>query len=560
MSPVRPSLRIIPLGGLGEIGKNMMAIEYGDDILIIDCGLMFPDEAHHGVDIVLPDAQYVIDRAENVVGIVITHGHEDHIGALPHILPEIRSPVYGTALTIGLVSVKLRESRRLRGISLETVEPGDTFSLGVFDVTLFRVNHSIPDATGVIVDTPVGTIVHTGDFKLDHTPVDGKPTDFQRLAQAGEDGVLLLLSDSTYADVSGHTPSEAVVGKALTRYIGEAEGRVIVASFASLISRIQQVADAAAVHGRRLGIIGRSMVDNVRLATELGYLRIPDGMMIPANQLDSSVPEETVIMTTGAQGEPTSALVRMARGTHQQVHIEPGDTVILSSNPIPGNEAVVGQTIDGLFRLGANVLYSRTEQVHVRGHAGQEDLKLMMRLTKPRYFVPVHGDFRHLVHHTRLAESVGIPDDNIFLMTDGDVLEIDDVGDAQIVENLDLRDRFVSGIHVGSVDNEVLRERAALSRDGIVTVSVPIDSETYDLVGDPVIAMIGFLDQERADDLCARLMEVVEDAVAKAQDAAVSRPASGLHTIESSVREELNNVIYKDTRRRPRLLIQTTPL
>ena len=560
MSTSSPPLRIIPLGGLGEIGKNMMAIEYGDEILIIDCGLMFPDEAHHGVDIVLPDAQYVIDRAENVVGVVITHGHEDHIGGLPHILPELRSSVYGTALTIGLVSVKLRESRRLRGISLETVEPGDTFSLGVFDVTLFRVNHSIPDATGVIIDTPVGTVVHTGDFKLDHTPVDGKPTDFQRLAQAGEDGVLLLLSDSTYADVSGHTPSEAVVGKALTRYIGEAEGRVIVASFASLISRIQQVADAAATHGRRLGIVGRSMVDNVRLATELGYLRIPDGLMIPPNQLDSSVPEETVIMTTGAQGEPTSALVRMARGTHQQVHIEPGDTVILSSNPIPGNEAVVGQTIDGLFRLGANVLYSRTEQVHVRGHAGQEDLKLMMRLTKPRYFVPVHGDFRHLVHHTRLAESVGIPDDNIFLMTDGDVLEINDVGDAQIAENLDLRDRFVSGLHVGSVDNEVLRERAALSRDGIVAVSVPIDSETYDLVGDPVITMVGFLDEERADDLCSRLVEVVEDAVAKAQDAAVSNHAAGFNTIASSVREELNNVIYKDTRRRPRLLIQTTPL
>ena len=550
MSTSNPPLRIIPLGGLGEIGKNMMAIEYGDDILIIDCGLMFPDEAHHGVDIVLPDAQYVIDRAENVLGVVITHGHEDHIGALPHILPELRVPVYGTALTIGLVSVKIRESRRPRGISLETVEPGDTLNLGAFDVTLFRVNHSIPDAAGVIIDTPVGTIVHTGDFKLDHTPVDGKPTDFQRLAQAGEDGVLLLLSDSTYADVAGHTPSEAVVGKALTRYIGEAQGRVIVASFASLISRIQQVADAAAAHGRRLGIIGRSMVDNVRLATELGYLRVPDGLIIPANQLESSVPEETVIMTTGAQGEPTSALVRMARGTHQQVRIQPGDTVILSSNPIPGNEAVVGQTIDGLFRLGADVLYSRTEQVHVRGHASQEDLKLMMRLTKPRYFVPIHGDFRHLVHHTRLAESVGIPDDNIFLMNDGDVLEIDDDGAAQIAESLDMRDRFVSGIHVGSVDNEVLRERAALSRDGIVAVSLPIDSESYELVGDPVITMMGFLDEERADDLSERLIEIVEDAVAKAQDTA----------IESTVREELNNFIYKDTRRRPRLLIQTTPL
>ena len=560
MTNSRSALRIIPLGGLGEIGKNMMAIEYGDDIVIIDCGLMFPDEAHHGVDIVLPDAQYVIDRAANVVGVVLTHGHEDHIGALPHIMPELGVPIYGTALTIGLASVKLRESRRLRGVTLETVEPGDTINLGAFDVTLFRVNHSIPDAAGVIIDTPVGTIVHTGDFKLDHTPVDGKPTDFQRLAQAGEDGVLVLLSDSTYADVEGHTPSEAVVGRALSRYIGEAQGRVIVASFASLISRIQQVADAAEAHGRRLAVIGRSMVDNVRLATELGYLRVPEGLLIPPNQLESSLPEQTVIMTTGAQGEPTSALVRMARGNHQQVRIGVGDTVIISSNPIPGNEATVAQTIDGLFRLGADVLYGRTEQVHVRGHASQEDLKLMLRLTRPRYFVPIHGDFRHLVHHTRLAESVGIPDDNIFLMNDGDVLEIDAAAIAHIAGRIDLRDRFVSGIHVGSVDNEVLRERAALSRDGIVTVSLPVDAETFELVGDPVIAMVGFLDSERADELCSRLMEIVEDAVAKAQDAAISNPSSGLRAIESAVREELNNVIYKDTRRRPRLLVQTAPL
>ena len=560
MSNKNPNLRIIPLGGLGEIGKNMMAIEYGEAILVIDCGLMFPDEAQHGVDIVLPDAQYVIDRRDNVVGMVITHGHEDHIGGLQHILPDVGAPVYGTALTIGLVSVKLRESRRLRGSSLETLEPGDTINLGPFGVTLFRVNHSIPDATGVIIDTPVGKLVHTGDFKLDHTPVDGKPTDFQRLAQAGEDGVLLLLSDSTYADVAGHTPSEAVVGKALTRFIGEAQGRVIVASFASLISRIQQVADAAAIHGRRLGIVGRSMVDNVRLATELGYLRVPEGLIIPANQLESSIPEKTVIMTTGAQGEPTSALVRMARGTHQQVRIEPGDTIIISANPIPGNEAVVGQTIDGLFRLGADVLYSRTEQVHVRGHASQEDLKLMLRLTKPRYFVPIHGDYRHLVHHTRLAESVGIPDDNIFLMADGDVLEIDHAGDAQITEQLNLRDRFVSGLQVGSVDADVLHERAALSRDGIVAVSLPVDSETFELVGDPVISIMGFVDRERADDLSARLVEVVDDAVAKVQSKAASNPDKALNAIESAVREELNNFIYKDTRRRPRLLIQTAPL
>ncbi len=557
MSEPHPTLplRIIPLGGLGEIGKNMMAIEYGDDIIVIDCGLMFPDESQRGVDIILPDAQYILDRRENVRGVVITHGHEDHIGGLPHILPDLRVAVYGTALTIGLVSVKLRESRKLRGITLETVEPGDAINLGPFSVTLFRVNHSIPDATGVIINTPVGTIVHTGDFKLDHTPVDGRPTDFHRLSKAGEEGVLLLLSDSTYADLPGHTPSEAVVGKALTRFIGEAQGRVIVASFASLISRIQQVADAAAMHGRRLGIVGRSMVDNVRLATELGYLRIADGMLIPPNQLESSVPEETVIMTTGAQGEPTSALVRMAHGTHQHVRIEPGDTVIISSNPIPGNEAIVGQTIDRLFRLGADVLYSRTEQVHVRGHASQEDLKLMMRLTRPRYFVPIHGDYRHLVHHTRLAESIGILHDNIFLMTDGDVLEIDALGDATIVDNLDLRDRFVSGLNVGSIDADVLRERAALSRDGIVVVSLPVDSQTLELVGDPVIAIRGFVDQERAEDLCERARDIVENAVGRAVDS-----TSGLAAMEALVREEMSQFIYKDTRRRPRLLIQSTPL
>ena len=548
-------LKIMPLGGLGEIGKNMMAIEYDEAILIVDCGLMFPDEAMHGVDIVLPDAQYVIDRRENVVGIVITHGHEDHIGALPNILPELRVPVYGTKLTIGLVSVKLRETRKMRGISLETVEPGSTFQLGPFGVTQFRVNHSIPDATGVIIDTPVGTIVHTGDFKLDHTPVDGKPTDFQRLAQAGKDGVLLLMSDSTYAETPGHTLSEAVVGQALTRFIGEAQGRVIVASFASLISRIQQVADAAAMHGRRLGVVGRSMVDNVRLATELGYLHIPEGILLPGNQLDSHPPEETVIMTTGAQGEPTSALVRMAHGTHQQVRIERGDTVIISANPIPGNEAVVGRTIDGLFRLGADVLYSRTEQVHVRGHASQEDLKLMLRLTMPQYFVPIHGDYRHLVHHTRLAQSVGIPESNIFLMTDGDVLEIDEDGYAEVTGNLGLQNRFVSGLNVGSVDNDVLNERGVLSRDGVVAISLPLDSDTHELVGDPGISSLGFLQRESAEDLMERAREVVEGAVVKALAS-----DKGVSVIESLVREEVSRFFYQETRRRPRFLIQMIPL
>ena len=540
-------LRVIPLGGLGEIGKNMMAFEYGDAILVVDCGVMFPDREMFGIDLVLPDTRYLVERRDAVKGIVITHGHEDHIGALPYVLPDLGVPVYGTALSMGLVSVKMKDSRAAADAQLRTVEPGEEFSVGPFDVTLFRVNHSIPDATGAIIRTPVGTIVHTGDFKIDHTSVDGHITDFHRLSEVGDEGVLLLMADSTYAETAGYTPSEAVVGRAMNRLIGEAKGRVIVASFASLISRVQQVVNAAVLHDRRVAVVGRSMVDNVKLATGMGYLRIPEGTLLQPNQLRSHPPEKTVIMTTGAQGEPTSALVRMANSDHPQVRIARGDTVIISSNPIPGNEAEISRTIDNLFMLGAEVLYSQVEQVHVRGHASQEELKLMLRLTRPEFFVPIHGDYRHLVHHARLAASVGVEADNIFVLTDGDVLELG-AEDAGLAGNIGVQNTYVDGLRIGDVDNVVLRDRAALSKDGVVVVIIPVDQDTGDIVGDLDLVSRGFIDSEEGDELLARASRVVERAFER------SPGRADLAYIHDKVHESLGQFIYQETRRRPMIL------
>ena len=547
MTSANGVLRVIPLGGLGEIGKNMMAFEYGDAILVVDCGVMFPDREMLGVDLVLPDTRYLMERRDAVKGIVITHGHEDHIGALPHVLPDLNVPVYGTALSMGLVSVKMKDSRAATDAQLRTVEPGEEFSVGPFDVTLFRVNHSIPDATGAIIRTPVGAVVHTGDFKIDHTSVDGQITDFHRLSEIGDEGVLLLMADSTYAETPGYTPSEAVVGKAMNRLIGEAKGRVIVASFASLISRVQQVVNAAVLHDRRVAVVGRSMVDNVKLASGMGYLRIPERTLLQPNQLRTHPPDKTVIMTTGAQGEPTSALVRMANSDHPQVRIEKGDTVIISSNPIPGNEAEISRTIDNLFMLGADVLYSQVEEVHVRGHASQEELKLMLRLTRPEFFVPIHGDYRHLVHHSRLAASVGVEEDNIFVLTDGDVLELGEES-AGVVENIGVQNTYVDGLRIGDVDNIVLRDRAALSKEGVIVVIVPVDQDTGAIVGDLDLVSRGFIDSEEGDELLARASRIVERAFER------SPGRADLGYIHEKVRESLGQFIYQETRRRPMIL------
>lgn len=548
------SLKVIPFGGLGEIGKNMLALEWQDSILIIDSGLMFPDENMHGVDIVIPDYEYLKKKKKNIEGIVITHGHEDHIGALPYIAPDLQAPIFGTALSMGLVSVKLKNKKAFDPNQIHVVEPGEEFNLGPFSVTLFRVNHSIPDAAGIIIKTPIGKIIHTGDFKIDHTPVDGNPTDFHRIAEAGDSGVLLLLSDSTYADTPGYTPSEEIVGRNLDRFIGEAPGRVIVASFASLISRIQQVANAAHHHNRKLGIIGRSMVDNVRLASEMGYLNIPKGTLLSDKELRSHAPESTVIMTTGAQGEPTSALVRMANRRHPQVKIKPDDTVIVSSNPIPGNETAVARTIDSLFKIGANVLYSRIEQVHVRGHASQEELKLILRLTKPKFFIPVHGDYRHLVHHSRLAQSVGIQKNDIFVMSDGDVLEIKSHDSAKIIDNIPLQNNYVEGGLSGQVTNQMLRDRSNLSKEGVVSISIALDEITGALVGNPEINSKGLINIESSQELFEETYTIIENIIEKFSN------KEDLDYLEKAISEEVSNFLLKSTKRRPTVITTTIEL
>jgi ribonuclease J len=486
-------LRIIPIGGLGEIGKNMLAIEYGDDIIVIDAGLMFPQEDMPGVDSVIPDISYLLKKKEHVRGIIITHGHEDHIGGLPYILPQLNVPVYATKLAKDLIALKLKERRNHVKSQLHTIQSGTPFNLGVFKIEPYSVCHSIPDAVGLIIQSPLGLIVHSGDFKIDYTPVDGRGTDLSRLAQACAKGALLLLSDSTYAELPGYTPSESVVGETLNHIIGEAKGRVFIATFASLISRIQQVIDAAVAHERYVFIIGRSMKDIVRMSIENKYLNAPSGTIRSIDELRKFPHNKVVVLMTGSQGEPTSALVRVANQDNEQIKIMPGDTVIMSASPIPGNEGLVGRTMDNLFRQGANVIYSRLAQVHVHGHGSQEELKLLLNLVKPKYFVPVHGEYRHLCIHGKLAKSVGIEEKNIFVMENGHILEIDSQ-QGQIAGKIPSDNIYVDGLVLGDSANVILRDRKLLSRDGIVIVTIAIDRSSGKVIGMPDILSRGFVD------------------------------------------------------------------
>ncbi|MFC1949092.1 ribonuclease J [Chloroflexota bacterium] len=544
----KTKLKLIPLGGLGEIGKNMMAIECGDDILIIDTGLMFPEEEMLGIDIVIPDFSYLLEKREKIRGIVVTHGHEDHIGALPYLIKQINIPIYSTKLTQGLISVKLKDRKVLSGATLKTVAFGGKVTLGNFRVEFFPVCHSIPDAAGLIIQTPVGTIIHSGDFKLDYTPVSGEPMALSRLAQLGGQGVLLLLSDSTYAELPGYTPSERIVGETLDRVIAEAPGRVIITTFSSLISRIQQVIDAAAKHGRRVFIVGRSMSDTSRMAMELGYLHAPEGVMARMEELRGLPHNKIVFVTTGSQGEPTSALVRMANRDHRQVHILRGDTVVISASPIPGNEGLVNRTVDNLFKQGAQVLYNKVAPVHVHGHASQEELKLLLNLVKPKFFMPVHGEYRHLNFHARLAESVGIPKDNIFVLEDGDILELGP-NSGRVTGKVTCSNVYVDGLSVGDIDSIILRDRKMLSRDGIVMVIIAINRQTGKLVGRPDIISRGFVDARESKEM----LEQSRDLVAKTLDHGGTRP-SDWGFINPKVRDTLGNYYYKQTRRRPMIL------
>jgi ribonuclease J len=538
-------LRVVPLGGLGEIGKNMMALELEDDLLIIDAGVMFPEEEMLGIDLVIPDVSYVERRRHKLRGIIITHGHEDHTGALPYVLPRIPAPIYCTRLSRDLIAVKLREHGLLEQADLRVVNYGERIRLGAFTVEFVRVTHSIPDSAALAIETPLGLVFHTGDFKLDHTPVMGLPTDLQRIAQLGRQGVLLMLSDSTYADVPGYTPSERIVGETLWKIMATSPGRVIVATFASLISRVQQVVDAATACGRRVFVTGRSMLENVAMALEQGYLETDQDLLAPMERMRGLKPHQVVIVTTGAQGEPTSALVRMANRDHRFVEIQPGDTVILSSSPIPGNEVLVNRTISNLYRLGARVVHSRMADVHVRGHAAQEELKLMLGLVRPQFFVPIHGEYRHLAQHAELARLMGVKAENVFILEDGDILEIDGSG-GRVVGRAPADLVYVDGLAVG-VGHVVLRDRRHLASDGILVALVTVDKHTGRLLGPPDLVSRGFV-EDLSGPLLEKARRVVMEAVAS-REGAIDRAelASRLH-------DALLAFLYNETRRRPMIL------
>lgn len=540
-------LRVIPLGGLGEIGRNMMVIEYAEDIIVVDVGLMFPEEEMLGVDLVIPDFTYLRDKAANIRGIFLTHGHEDHVGALPYFLREFHAPVYSARLTDGLVRVKLKEHRLLQEAALHVVKAGEVIQAGAFSVEFFTVAHSIPDACGLIIRTPLGPIVHTGDFKLDHTPVMDQHTDLIRLAQIGAEGCLLLLADSTYAEIEGYTPSEQLVGDALRTILVNATGRVIVATFASLIARIQQVVDAAVFTGRKVFVTGRSMIDNVAMARQLGYLNAPEGTIIGVEEMRNTPSSKLVIVTTGSQGEPTSALTRMANGDHRHVTIMKGDTIVLSANPIPGNEQAVYRNVDNLFRLGAEVLYNRISNIHVRGHASREELKIIQSLLQPEYFVPIHGEYRHLVVHAKLAESVGVPEGNAFVMTDGDVLEIDEES-AKVEERVPASYVYIDGLGIGDVDQYILRDRAHLSTDGVVVVFVAVDKQTGKLTRAPEILTRGFVDVAEQEKLLERAKDIASQALQGDEHYAE------FGDINTRIRDAVSKFLYDETRRRPMVL------
>jgi ribonuclease J len=535
---VEPAVRLIPLGGLGEIGLNMMLVEFGDELIAVDCGLMFPDDELPGIDYVIPDFSYALARRSGFRGVVLTHGHEDHIGALPYLLRECPLPVYGTPLTLALVSEKLREHGLSESADLRPMRSREPFELGPFRVEAIRVTHSIVDGMGLAIDTPAGTVVMTGDFKLDPSPLDGAPSDYRRFAELGEHGVLVLCSDSTNVDRPGHTRSEIEVGAALAERFAVAPGRIILATFASHIHRIQQVLTLAARFGRRVALLGRSMERNVAAASELGYLRVPEGLVRPLEDVVALAPERQLILSTGSQGEPHSALSLMAAGEHKYAQIARGDLVVLSARVIPGNERTVGRIINQLYRRGAEVLYDGNAFVHVSGHASQEDLKLMLNLTCPRYFVPVHGEYRHLLGHARLAGSVGLTPDRVFLIEDGAGLEVTK-DSARVVDGIPAGRVLVDGKGVGDVGAVVLRDRQLLADDGVVAVSLTIDAKGHVVAG-PEIATRGVVYVKESEALLEELRAAVAAALAeRLPDEPWDREAIGART-RTAVRQFIN--------------------
>jgi len=541
-------VQIIPLGGLGEIGKNMTVIQYEDDILLIDAGLMFPDEDMLGIDLVIPDITYLLENSDKVRGIVLTHGHEDHIGALPYVLKQIDVPVYGTRLTLGILEGRLKENNVDCG-NLHAVMPGDIINAGCFSVGFIRVIHSIPDAVGLSIKTPLGMIVHTGDFKLDYTPIDGKMTDFKRFSDLGNKGVLLMMADSTNAEKEGHTSSERTVGIAFDKAFHNAKQRIIVATFSSNVHRIQQVIDTACRYKRKVAILGRSMVNVVNISLELGYIHAPEGTLIDIDEIGNYTGSQVVIITTGSQGEPMSALTRMAMSDHRKVNIVPGDTIIISATPIPGNEKLVSRTVDNLLKLGANVIYGRNEGIHVSGHASQEELKLMHNLVRPKFFMPVHGEYHHLVKHAKLARDLGMPKENIFIGENGQILEITKEKGA-LTGKVTAGRVLVDGLGVGDVGNIVLRDRRQLSQDGILIIVLTMNKQTGEVLSGPDIVSRGFVYVRESEALMDEARERVEQALERCQDSNITEWAA----IKSNVRDALGRYLFEKTRRRPMIL------
>lgn len=543
-------LRVIPLGGLNEIGKNFTVIEYGESSIIIDCGIAFPDEELLGVDLVIPDFSYVIKNKHKIKALVITHGHEDHIGSIPYLLKECNIPVYGTMLTIGLVRFKLKEHGLLTTARLNQVHAGDIIQFGGMKVEFIHTNHSIADAVAIAVHTPLGVVLHTGDFKIDTTPVSDGMIDLARFGELSKEGIVLLMSDSTNAERPGYTQSESTVGKALNNiFLSYPDKRIIIATFASNVHRVQQIINASVHYNRKVAVSGRSMENIVQVAIELGYMNVPHGTLISLDDIKKYNDENITIITTGSQGEPMSGLHRMAFSGHKKVEIDKNDLIVLSANPIPGNEKLVSTVINELFKRGASVLYDNVADVHVSGHACQEELKLILSLTKPKYFMPVHGEYKHLLNHRQLALQVGMKDENIFIMQNGNVLEIDQ-NKAKAMGSVTSGQVFVDGLSVGDVGNIVLRDRKHLSQDGLIVVVVSISAQTHQIIAGPDVVSRGFVYMRESEELMEETRRIAKETL----DALLARNVTDWATLKSEIKSELGIYFNKEAKRTPMIL------
>lgn len=547
------NIRIIPLGGLGEIGRNMMVVELDHDIFIIDAGILFPSSDMPGVDFIISDISYLIKNKDRVQAILLTHGHEDHIGALPYVLSELNVPVYASRLTHGLISVKLREHGLLKQADLHIIEPNSPLKIGSSTVEFFRVCHSIPDSMGIAIHTPLGSIIHTGDFKVDHTPIDNHKTDFATLSRLASEGVLLLLADSTYAEVDGYTPSESTIQSPIDLKISQAEGRIIVATFASLISRMQIVLDSAFRHNRKVAVVGRSMSNNLKMAIKIGYLNAEPNVLISLKEAKKLPANKIILLATGTQGEPTSALVRMSRNEHNDVNIVSGDTVILSSSPIPGNESLVAKTIDDLYRLGAKVFSSRNANVHVHGHASREELKLLLNIVRPKFFIPIHGEYRHLVANAELAKLIGIKPQNTLVLENGYVVDINST-EANTTDYIPLEQVFISGKKPWYNTDFQLKERNRISKSGLVVVGLAAKSRPLALLSDPTIVSYGFPELNQIEGLSEKTSQLVHFALEND-----SASVLDWYDIRENITRLVADMLYKETKRRPVVLALVQP-